>query len=73
MGHAQVEDQQVDTVPARGLERGGAVGDGLDLVALELEGAGDRLPDGPVVLGQDKVLCRHGFFLSDRSETPVSR
>ena len=59
-GMPEVEDQQVDALTARRLERGDAVGDGLDLVALELEGTGDRLPNRPIVLRDDQMRCRHG-------------
>ena len=59
-GMPEVEDQQVDALTAGRLERGGTVGHGLDLVALELEGTGDGLPDRPIVLREDQMRCRHG-------------
>lgn len=51
-GQAQVQHDQVDTALHAGVECGGAVLAHLDLVTFAAQGAGQRLRDGRVVLGE---------------------
>ena len=63
-GQPQVEDDQVDAALQSGVERGGAVLAHLDLVTLPAQGAGQRLRDGRVVLGEQ--YTGHGVMVVRR-------
>lgn len=66
-GQAQVEYDQVDTALESGVERGRTVLTDLDLVPLPSQGAGQRLRDGSVVLGEQ--YTGHEVMV-DRAERP---
>lgn len=51
-GQPQVEHDEVDAALESGVERGRSVFPHLDLVTLPPQGAGQRLRDGCVVLGE---------------------
>ncbi len=51
-GQSEVQDDEVDAALHSGVERGGAVLAHLHLVPLPAQGAGQRLRDGRVVLGE---------------------
>lgn len=51
-GQTQVEDDQVDAALHSGVECGGAVLTHLDLVPFPAQGAGQRLRNGRIVLGE---------------------
>ena len=60
-GRPEVEHDQVDAALQSGVERGRAVLAHLDLVTLPAQGAGQRLRDGRVVLGEQ--YTGHGVMV----------
>ena len=74
IGIEHVEHDDVGLGVGGGVERLGAVADGGDAVALELEGAGERLAHGPIVLGdQQAVPCGRGLSQHIHSLPPAGK
>lgn len=69
-GQAQVEHDQIHTALESGVQRGRAVFADLDLVTLPAQGAGQRLRDGSVVLGEQ--YTGH-VVMVDRTGRPPGR
>ena len=53
--HRDVEDDRVDAVAAQSVERLLAVAGQLDVVALQLEGTAERVPDGGLVVDDENL------------------
>jgi hypothetical protein len=66
-----VEQHDVERPVGRGLERAVAVGHSRDAMALALEGAGEHLAQGPVVVDQEDVEPGCGLHLAEKASGPI--
>ncbi len=70
VGHHQVQDHDIGALSSEGVQRRGAVADRLDVIAIELQRADQRLTRGSIIFGQQDA-SRHVRVLSRLGETRV--